>query len=301
MGTLKDLIKYFYEYPIEFFPVVEKNNKIKGFILKKSSLKDVNDIERLKLDLKDFLCENTQLLENFYSKEEFMKKLEPLKKFPIISYESGEFEIVDFKNFKEKYLRKDTIDYKNALLKSRIGIIIYDLYETVLFKNEYFNIIEQQSDNFETKEFIHDIIVNLNKDDETTEGSINIDYDGVEIEYSVFSYIDKDKEEKDVIISSFVPKTTSIVKEKNEILNQTIENSREETEEEKIQKYIKCEIINLMNNENFSMKNYLKEKEDFLIKTLIEVLDNNSSLISKVLKIDKEEVEFKIKTIKFID
>ncbi|MFW5799627.1 MAG: hypothetical protein ACOCV8_02330 [Spirochaetota bacterium] len=316
MGTLKDLIKCFYEYPMDYFPVVDKEEGIKGLISRKSSLNDVNEIEKLKSNLRNFIKEN-MLSAEIKENDSRIIKLKKNSVFPIVSID-GEIEIIDYENFDKIYLKKDKIDYRKILYNSSIGILIFDIDSHIIFKNKYFNIIQQQATNFDISEFIAENLLNINTENDVLEVDITVDFGGIEIAYSVSSKFEEDNNSGKIITSYFIPKTTfnnktvnSKTTNSNDTNNNNEENlstNKEETNDnfddykDKLKKYMKDEIIDLINNKNFSLKSYMDEKEKLLIETVSEILDNNTSLMAKVLKISKEEIEFKLKQIKqFID
>ncbi len=294
MSRLKNLLKFFYEYSIEFFPVVERSSTLKGYILRKSALKDINDLEKLNIDLKDFISDNLNQL----SIKEFLEKFDYLKnyhQFPIV-YTNGDIEIISLDDFKAQYLMEYTIDYKKVLIESRIGIIIFTVEGKIIFKNKFYELIEKQSTEFSSDFFIGEIISNLSEDESNNvDGNINIDFDGVEIEYSLSSKLDKDLDGNAIIITSIIPKSEMVLKEDN-LIN---DNNGEKNKEELIIEYLKNYIIDKVNQQNFSLKDFLEEQERFLFETLTDILDNNIDLISKVLKIDKEKVKSKIKHYNF--
>lgn len=292
MGTLKDLIKYFYEYPMEFFPVVARNNSIIGFISKKSSLKDVNDVAELKINIADFIINNL-VKYNPENSNEYLKKLQKFSKYPVV-YTDGEIEVFNDSDFQKLFVRADKISYKNILNKSRIGVLIFDTDALLLFKNNYLDILIKQGSNFNIEEFISNIILNINNDGDSHSCTLIVDFEGVEIPYYVSSFIDDDRDfGNKVIISYFIPKADLVIKN-----NLKISNNKSDNSENNLKKFLKDEIIEKINEENFSLKEYISEKEKILIETLSEILDNNINLISKVLKINKEDVEFKIKQYK---
>ncbi len=294
MGRLKNLLKYFYEYSIEFFPVVEKNSTIKGYILRKSALNDINDLDKLKVELSDFIKENIieTTSKSFLERYDILKNL---KQFPIV-YTDGDIEIVQTEDFKLRYLSENIINYKDILLNSRIGVIVFNIEGKIIFKNKFYEIIENQANEFSSEIFVGEIISDLSQEEsDTVEGIISINFDGVEIEYSLSSKLEKDLDGNAIIITSIIPKfekTTDI-----ENLSETGNNGK--THNELIKGYLKNKIIEEVNKPNFSLRKYLEEQEKFLFEVLSEILDNNVNLISKVLKTDKEWVESKIKHYNF--
>lgn len=297
MSVLKDLIKYFYEFPLNYFPVMNKDKELIGYISKKAVLKDINDLEMLKTELKEFLKNN--ITKELSSKDNSELLNMKMSRFPIV-FEDGDIKIINGRDFDKLRKSENMLSYKKILKDAGMGVLVFDFNSKILFKNDYFNLIKDQSINFDIKNFITEIIINIDNEDQTYEGNINADFDGVEITYSVKAYIDTDKNSDNIVVTTLLPKTNSVIRNNiNTLVDENVDEEEEsETFNEKIKRLLKEEIIQTMNDKNFSLNKYLFDKEKILLETISEILDNNLNLMSKVLKIDGEEVKFKIKRFK---
>ncbi len=290
METLKELIHYFYKYPMNFFPVVEKNNSLVGIILKKSSLKDVNDMERLKTNLKEFISDNIKIKKDINT-EDIIKELEKYESFPIISTD-GDIELIDYDEFCKIYLGMDDINFKSIVKKIRVGFLIFDINGKVLFKNDFFSFIEEKSLNFDLEQIINEIFINIDNESGIFEGIIDINFDDVEISYILYSYIEKDKNDNNIIIASLFPKSEKITTE-NEANKYSCVDINQYTLS--FEDTISEDFLNKMDKENFSIKDYISNIEKNILKTVLEKLNYDIDAVCKKLKMNKDEIEFKIK------
>lgn len=290
MENLKELIHYFYKYPMNFFPVIDKDNSFIGIILKKSSLKDVNDMEKLKVDLGKFISENIKVKKNI-NYTEVIEELKKYKSFPIISID-GNIEVMKYDVFSKMYLDMDDIDYKNILKKTRAGVLIFDINGEMLFKNDFFRFIEQTSVNFNLEEIINEIFLNIDNDSGIFEGLIDIDFDGVEISYILYSYLEKDKNDNNIIIASLFPKSEKIRVENNSDNYSCVDMGEYRLS---FKDTLSENFLNKIDGENFSLKNYISNIEENILKTTLETLNYDLDMVCEKLKISKDEIEFKIK------
>ena len=86
--TLTGLIRLFYKYEVEYFPVINRDGRLSGFLCRNELLKFTSDTSKMKLPLSDIITESSKLLDTAEGKrilKQLMREDCTYKVLPLIS------------------------------------------------------------------------------------------------------------------------------------------------------------------------------------------------------------------------
>ncbi|OGV47929.1 MAG: hypothetical protein A2X49_10260 [Lentisphaerae bacterium GWF2_52_8] len=86
--TLTGLIRLFYKYEVEYFPVINRQNRLSGFLCRNELLKFTSDTSKMKLPLTEIITESSKMLDTADGKRilrQLMREDCTYKVLPLIS------------------------------------------------------------------------------------------------------------------------------------------------------------------------------------------------------------------------
>lgn len=294
---MKDIIRLFFKYDVEFIPVLDKKNKFVGLIKKDLLIQDATEGEFIERPFMKFIDKYLS-----YPNEEtfltFVTNLSENCKFPVID-RKGEFLFLwdkkkllnSYYNISVKEKEEDPADdmfYKEILNHLPFDIVLTDIKNKILFANKSF---------IKNFDFQQDILIdnNINKFFPTINMVLSsqnfypkvhsITYRHLKWYYTVLKF-----RMTCIYIFSLMEERLKIHGKDYLFLSDNSENKVTE----------KKNKINQKEPKNNSLPDVIKNKETDIIKKVLQDNEWNISKAANILKIPRQTLQYKISKYKLI-